>query len=263
MKNLVKVLATTLVAVVALTSCGNSNTTSESGEGTSTTTESGSGETATATRPITMWQWKGNEEVLGINTSDIEAVKELAVRTGVEIDWINPTDATTEFQAIMTSGQDMPDAIMYKYTPQTMFEYAKNGRIIDLAPYLDEHLPNLKKLIEANPQLEKQILSENGEIYYLPWITQGKYYYEGPMMRKDWLEATGMSVPTTTDEIYNVLKKQKELFDAGQLPNAGDKFYGLSGYPTQTNKLIYGFDTTNDFLLTKDGHVVYGPTTDN
>ncbi|MFV0520453.1 MAG: hypothetical protein ACK5LY_09320 [Lachnospirales bacterium] len=256
MKKILKLSSLVVVATLILTSCGSANDTSGD-----TTTDT-SGDTASGTRPITMWQWKGNEEVLGINTSDIEAVNILAERTGVEIDWINPSDAATEFQAIMTSGQDMPDAIMYKYTPQTMFGYAKNARIIDLAPYLDEHLPNLKKLLAENEDLEKQIVSEDGQILYLPWITQGKYYFEGPMMRKDWLEATGMEVPTTTDELYNVLKKQKELFDAGELPNAGESFYGLSGYPTQTNKLIYGFNTTNDFLLTEDGHVVYGPTTD-
>ncbi len=259
MKNFVKIVATTLVLTMVLAGCGSNDTTTSSED----TTTPIVGEDNDTVRPITMWQWKGNEEVLGINTSDIDATKELAARTGVEITWINPTDATNEFQAIMTSGQDMPDAIMYKYTPQTMFGYAKNGRVIDLAPYLDEHLPNLKKLMEENEALKKQILSDDGKIIYLPWITQGKYYYEGPMMRKDWLDATGMNVPTTTDELYEVLKKQKELFDSGELPNSGEKFYGLSGYPTQTNKLIYGFDVTNDFLLTSDGKVVYGPTTDN
>ena len=194
-----------------------------------------------------------------MDTKDVMAVQKLSEVTGIKTDWQNPSDPTTEFQMLMTSGENMPDAMFYKYTPQDAVKYAANGNIIDLSEHLDK-MPNLEKLLENNPRLKAQVTSEDGKIYYLPWITEEKYYFEGMMMRKDWLEATGMAVPTTNDELYNVLKAQKALFDQGKLPNAGDKFYGLGGYPTQLIKLAYGFNATNDFMI-KDGEIVYGPTT--
>ncbi|MDY3917530.1 MAG: hypothetical protein SOZ59_00835 [Candidatus Limivivens sp.] len=197
-----------------------------------------------------------------MDTKDVMAVQELAERTGVAMEWVNPADPTNEFQMIMTSGEDMPEAMFYKYTPQDVLKYAANGNIIDLSGYIDEYMPNLKAILEANPHLAAQITSEDGAIYYFPWITEDKYYYEGLMLRKDWLEATGLEVPTNNEELYQVLKAEKELFDKGELPNAGEKFYGLGGYPTQLIKLPYGFDATNDFMLTADDQVVYGPTTE-
>lgn len=222
----------------------------------------GAGAYAEESDPITMWTWKGTEELMNMETKDIMAVQELSNRTGIATEWINPADSTTEFQMIMTSGEDMPDAMYYKYTPQDVMNYAANGNIIDLSSYIEEKMPNLKAILDANPRLKAQITSEDGAIYYFPWITEDKYYYEGLMLRKDWLEATGLDVPTNNEELYQVLKAEKELFDKGELPNAGDKFYGLGGYPTQLIKLAYGFDTTNDFMLDEEGNVVYGPTTD-
>lgn len=212
--------------------------------------------------PLQMWTWRGTEELMKMDTKDIMAVQEISNRTGVAAEWLNPSDATTEFQMIMTSGEDMPDAMFYKYTPQDVMQYAANGNIVDISGYIEEKMPNLKAILDENPRLKAQITSEDGAIYYLPWITLDKFYYEGLMLRKDWLDATGLEVPTNNEELYQVLKAEKELFDKGELPNAGDKFYGLGGYPTQLIKLAYGFDATNDFMLTEDDKVVYGPTTD-
>lgn len=253
---LVRVLALTMAAAMMLTGCGsNGDSSKEEGGNTVENTEDGGGDA------ISMWTWKGTEELMDMETKDIMAVQELSKRTDIETDWINPSDSTTEFQMIMTSGEDMPDCMYYKYTPQDVLKYASNGNIIDLAPYIDKYMPNFKKIVDNNARLKAQITSEDGAIYYFPWVTEDKYYYEGCMLRKDWLEATGMDVPTNNEELYQVLKKEKELFDQGQLPNAGEKFYGLGGYPTQLIKLAYGFNTTNDFMI-KDGKVVFGPTTD-
>lgn len=264
MKRILKSTISTVIALSLLVSCSSDKNDSSNAGDTTPPADTNNEQTVVeeTTPTIQMWQWKGNEEVLKIETKDIKVLADLAERTGVNIEWINPMDASSEFQAMMTSGQDMPDALMYKYTPQDTVGYATNGRIIDISMYLDEHLPNFKALLESNPTLEKQVTSPDGNIYYLPWITQGKYYYEGLMLREDWVDATGLSVPTTNEELYQLLKAQKELFDKGELPNAGENYYGLSGYPTQLMKLAYGFNATDDFKITDDGKIVYGPTTD-
>ena len=242
MNRFLKVAGASMLAISMLAGCGGSDKKTEQGDAT-----------------IKMWTWRGTEELMKMDTKDIMAVQKLSEVTGVKTEWQNPSDATTEFQMLMTSGENMPDAMFYKYTPQDSVKYAANGNIIDLSKYLDK-MPNFKKLLDNNPRLKAQVTSEDGKIYYFPWVTEEKYYFEGMMMRKDWLEAVNMSVPTNNEELYQVLKAEKELFDQGKLPNAGDKFYGLGGYPTQLIKLAYGFDATNDFMI-KDGKIVYGPTT--
>jgi putative aldouronate transport system substrate-binding protein len=214
-----------------------------------------------ATETLKFWTWKGTEDLMKMDTKDIQAVKELSTRTGVPIEWANPSDPTTEFQMFMTSGENLPDAMYYKYTPQDVLGYAANGNIIDLSSYIEKYMPNLKKLMDSNAVLKAQMTSEDGKVYYLPWITEEKEYYEGLMLRQDWLDATGLTVPKNNEELYQVLKAEKALFTKGKLPNAGAKFYGLSGYPTQLMKLAYGFDATDDWMI-QDGKVVYGPTTD-
>lgn len=243
MNRFMKVATASVLAMTMLAGCGGEK-------------DKGGGEDAS----IKMWTWRGTEELMKMDTKDIMAVKKLSEVTGVKTEWQNPSDPDTEFQMLMTSGENMPDAMFYKYTPQDVVNYAANGNIIDLAPYLKD-MPNLKKLLDNNPKLKAQVTSEDGKIYYLPWITEEKYYFEGMMMRKDWLDAVQMDVPTNNEELYQVLKAQKALFDEGKLPNAGKKFYGLGGYPTQLIKLAYGFDTTNEFMI-EDGKVVYGPTTE-
>ncbi|RHP30284.1 extracellular solute-binding protein [Lachnotalea sp. AF33-28] len=267
-KKLLSLLLIMAMAVVMLAGCskgGDKETqaagTTAGGETTKGADEQTTAGAGTEAQTVTMWTWKGTEELMKMDTKDVMAVQEISKRTGVPTEWINPADSTTEFQMLMTSGENMPDAMYYKYTPQDVMNYAANGNIIDLSKYIEEKIPNLKKLLDENPRLKAQVTSEDGAIYYLPWITLDKYYYEGLMIRKDWLEATGLDVPTNNEELYQVLKAEKELFDKGELPNAGEKFYGLGGYPTQLIKLAYGFDATNDFML-KDGKVVYGPTTE-
>ena len=63
----------------------------------------GAGAYAEESDPITMWTWKGTEELMNMETKDIMAVQELSNRTGIATEWINPADSTTEFQMIMTS----------------------------------------------------------------------------------------------------------------------------------------------------------------
>lgn len=268
----VKLLALTLAGAITLSGCGggteekdtsanNNSNTEENTQEPSDDNKENEGEEQASGDAITMWTWLGTEEFLNMGTGDIMAVQELSNRTGIATEWINPADSATEFQMIMTSGEDMPDCMFYKYTPQDVLKYSANGNIIDLAPYVDQYMPNFKAILDGNARLKAQITSEDGQIFYFPWVTEGKYYYEGMMIRKDWLEATGLAVPNTAEELYQVLKAEKELFDKGELPNAGSNFYGLSGYLGQLLKLQYGFNTTNDFLI-KDGQLVYGPTTD-
>ncbi len=92
---------------------------------------------------------------------------------------------------------------------QPFKEWGEQGFLNDLAPYLEKHkkeLPTLYKI--ANDELFKALKGDNGEIYAIPavnYITN-----EGIRMNKEWVESTGIELPTTTEEMYEVLKVFKE-----------------------------------------------------
>ncbi|WP_178075896.1 hypothetical protein [Paenibacillus oralis] len=121
--------------------------------------------------------------------------------------------------------------------------------------YLD-HAPNLKKLLDDHPEWRKMASTDNGDLIGFPFIREDvtQQVFLGPAIRKDWLDKLNLSVPTTIDEWYTVLKAFKEqdpnengeadeipiLIPAGELAFAG------------------AFGTPNDFYRENDT-VKYGP----
>ncbi|MEI6285422.1 MAG: hypothetical protein WCP79_02870 [Bacillota bacterium] len=246
MKKLVSLL---LIAafVLAIAGCGKNEESAELGK-------------------ISMWTWLGSEEVWGGKTKDIMAMQDFAKTMKVDLDIINPSgDAGEAFNLMMTKGDKLPDMVFYSWSPKRVMDYSKKQRIVNIAPYIEKYMPNFNKLLQSNPRLKAQMYTEDGGVYYLPWISMDKIFYEGMMMRGDWLAAVNMPAPTTVDQLHATLLAMKKQADAGKLPGTGgSKFLGFSGFPLQFYKWLYGFGTCHEFQLADDGKTVeYGPTTDN
>lgn len=85
------------------------------------------------------------------------------------------------------------------------------GLFQDMSELIDDHAPNIKKMFEEHPELEMISTQESGAIYGLPkyqrfWpVTASRQF-----INKQWLDNLGLEVPTTLDELYNVLKAFKE-----------------------------------------------------
>ena len=80
-----------------------------------------------------------------------------------------------------------------------------DGYIQTLDQYV-EYLPNFTQFLSENPDIDKSIRTDNGELYAAPWLRQeGTDIETGLVVRKDWLDQLGMEVPTTVDEMHEVL----------------------------------------------------------
>ena len=73
-------------------------------------------------------------------------------------------------------------------------------------------MPNLKKILDENPEYRKLITAPDGHIYSFPWIEQlgvGKEAIQAiggmPYINKAWLDDLGLKVPETTENLKNVL----------------------------------------------------------
>ena len=88
----------------------------------------------------------------------------------------------------------------------------KDGYILRLNDVIDQYAPHLKQYLTEHPDIDMQIRTANGSYYAFPFI-QGDdklRTYQGPIIRKDWLDELGLDVPTTIDEWHTVLQAFKD-----------------------------------------------------
>ncbi|WP_059044407.1 extracellular solute-binding protein [Paenibacillus rubinfantis] len=123
----------------------------------------------------------------------------------VEFVPIPRSEEVEKLNVLMASGSDVPD-IVFTYDTNTFNRYASQGGLTDLTPLLEQHAPNLTAFLGEDIL---QYGRYEGTQFAVPAKrTQlGKY---ASFIRQDWLDALGLPVPQSTEELYNTLKAFKE-----------------------------------------------------
>jgi putative aldouronate transport system substrate-binding protein len=119
---------------------------------------------------------------------------------------------------LMASGA--PPDLCLTYMPELVSGYRDAGGLMDLSPYIDTTLKDMKELLGPDLALPGKDLirryenPENDAIYSLP----AKRIYT-PMrnlfIRKDWLDKLGMPLPSNLQEFYQALTAFKEKDPGG------------------------------------------------
>jgi putative aldouronate transport system substrate-binding protein len=113
-----------------------------------------------------------------------------------------------------------PD-LCYTYNFDILKNYSETGAILNLAPYIDTHLPDLKILLGDDPArpgtdfIYRNADPQTGAIYSIPSY-RASLAQRNIFIRKDWLDILGLPVPGTIDEFYNALKAFRDR-DPGNL----------------------------------------------
>lgn len=202
----------------------------------------------------------------GMDYNSVYGFQLLEEKTGCKVNWIIPPggeDGGEEKFNLMVVSGDLPDAIVYDWqkVPGGIKKYIDNNVIISLSDLVEKHMPNLTKFNKENPEIKKQYVTDEGEILYIPYIRKDEelQVYLGPIMRTDWLERLGLEIPTTTDELYDVLVAFKTRDpngngEADEIPMSGASFTRTS---TGIGDLLWPFGAHYDFYVS-DGKVKYG-----
>jgi len=213
---------------------------------------------------LTCWGPLNSSTALAYKSlGDTPLYKELEKKTGIKVRFIHPVagNELEQFNIMLASG-NLPDIIEFTWftIPGGVEKALQDGYIVPLNNLLDKDAPNLKKVINSNKDLVRQIKTDSGKIAVFPFIRSDDslVVFAGPFLRNDWLKELGLKVPTTIDEWYHVLKAFKEkknctaplTFFYGSNPNTNAII--------TTNAFIGAFGTTMDFYLNKN-KVVYGP----
>lgn len=153
----------------------------------------------------------------------------LAEKTGVDVEWsTTPTggNVTQTLQLLLTDEKERPDVWdQASITPAKIKEWIQDDIILDLTDYLPEYAPDFWEYINKpeNEMVRKSIVDDDGRFWYIPAVRESDYNitYQGPMIRKDWLDACGLDIPVTMDDMEEVLIAFKEKYGAAYAGRLG------------------------------------------
>ncbi len=195
------------------------------------------------------------------------ANQEMSRVTGISIEYTTiANDAAPENFNLMLASNDLPDIIDAFTNFYTLgMDYAVNEEeiIYDLAPYLEEKVPNYWSYVESDPDVKRDITTDTGVIGGIYALSTGTAYdANGLMIRQDLLDQVGKDIPTTYEEFEETLLAIKaETGAQGAL--IYKNFFGqyfAGGFGTYA-KLTTAPDI-NYPLYQVDGEVRFGPLTE-
>lgn len=113
------------------------------------------------------------------------------------------TKSDEAFNLLIASG-DLPPIVGGSSMRDNVNRYGPEGAFIPLNDLIDQHAPHIKAFFDKNPDIKSAILAADGNVYYIPYLPDGKYG-RGYFIRTDWLNKLNLKTPNTVDELHDVL----------------------------------------------------------
>ncbi|RAP73561.1 extracellular solute-binding protein [Paenibacillus montanisoli] len=184
--------------------------------------------------------------------------KEAAKLTNVSLHGTTPTTGTDSYEManLMLASGELPDIIHGFH--DWMRQQGPEGVLIDLKDLIDQYAPNIKKMMDADPGIEKYALASDGKMYFIPSVVpQDNIVAKGWMIRQDWLDKLQLPVPQTYQDYYNTLKAFKEKDPNGN--GKADEVPYMSRNTSGVQDLLIFWDADYGWKL-RDGKVAWGPS---
>jgi putative aldouronate transport system substrate-binding protein len=220
---------------------------------------------------------------LSPDNSEKPVIKEMNENMDVNINWncVSGDTLTERKNLILNAGNDLPDALMgAALTDYEIITNGSNGIFIPLEDYINEEtMPNLSALIKQRPDLLSTCTMPDGHIYTLPTVREMGFDYNGSQfsifsipqfsnINTAWLDKLGLPMPTTVDELHDVLVAFKEN-DCNGNGDPNDEIplsFEWNHWCANVTSLFSGFgftDYNSDHRAIKDGEVYYQDATEN
>ena len=140
-------------------------------------------------------------------TKDVNELKwlsDLEEETGVEIEWQQITADWDQKKSAMFASGEIPDLLFAATADSDYVQY--NGLFEDLTTLIEKEAPNIREMFSDHPETESMAKTEDGKIYGVPGYQAVWPKVSGTMLiNKTWLDNLGLDVPSTWDELYEVL----------------------------------------------------------
>jgi len=121
--------------------------------------------------------------------------------------WTETTDIVN-----LLASNSAPD-LCITYATEAINNFARQGGIVELTPYIDRLLPDFKKLLGKDPQFPGQdfIYRDRGSVEankmysFATYVIDVRAAQKNIFIRKDWLDKLGLAVPKTTQQFHDAL----------------------------------------------------------
>lgn len=262
-----KILSLLTMLIFVLSGCGSNNTEVANKEAYDI-----SDYTFPLEEPVELTMVTQSSPIAPADPNEKLVFQRLEEATNVHINWVNYTsDEFLEKRNLAIASGDLPDAwFSGGFSDYDIITYANQDVIIPLEDYITpEIMPNLATVLGTNPEFEKLMTAEDGHIYTLPWIEElgsGKEAIQSiggiPWINQQWLDNLGLEMPTTTEELKQVLIAFRDEDADGdgdpsnEIPMSFMWGTGPESLLTMLGAFGYG-DNDNHMMIDNDGNVIY------
>lgn len=198
-----RMIATVLIAIFTFTGCSSkpSKTDLPVSPTTAPGSENAGGASDSKREPLDTISMLVNYTGAEAPNEDSEVIKKIQEYTGtkLEIIWV-PQSAYSEKLNTLIASKALPQiTVIREVKAAGIVNAARSGMFWDVSSYLSDYnnLGNIDNNILRNVQID-------GGQYLIPRVRE--VAREGAVLRTDWLNNLGLKMPTTIDELYEVLK---------------------------------------------------------
>ncbi len=202
-----------------------------------------------------------------------EATKWMEEKTGVKVNFkavqVKGTDGKadlTKVNAMIASG-DLPDAFMgINFTNAQVSLYGQQGLFIPLDAHIEKNAPELRQAFKDYPDLKGTLKGLDGKVYQIKTLTdcfQCRVGDARTYVNQVYLDKVGGKMPTTTDEMRELLKLFKAKNPTGRpdvMPLGGSSFDQLDTF--FMNAFLYNPGASVDWMSLDNGKIKFAANTD-
>lgn len=212
---------------------------------------------AQSEEPMELDFWHWNSDRLPEQVSEVQRL--LEEKFNIKINWMPRNSATwSDTITVMLSSGDIPDwwndldFVTYdKLVAQGLCAEIPEKTIARVMPRYYEWI---QRYLGTEDTLRYH--KRDGVNYSLPILWTLGVQGNQPVVREDWLNALGLEIPTTLDELENVLDAFTNNDPDG---NGQDDTYGWSASGYNGFSMIFGaFDAYPEAFYERDGAIVNG-----
>ncbi len=215
---------------------------------------------------IKVFQWVVENQQ--VDFDNLWFYKELEEKTNIHVDWepVKDGDWQTRLNLMLAAGpQEWPDVISRGGVSKDMIETygVDQGILIPLDDYLEEYMPNYFSRLHMNNAAASMTASD-GKMYWIGNLTAQNINHDGTFfINKAWLDKLGLAIPTTVDELTEVLRAFRDNDPNGngikdEIPmSAAEIHHQTSG--VYTHFAMFGVPLTRWVYasISDDGQVVF------
>lgn len=188
----------------------------------------------------------------------------------MRIKWVLTTasDQSTKASLLLASGK-YPDALFNPNIPlASLLKYGQEGVVVSLTNLIKKYAPNIASSLSTDPVAREAAGPPKGPVYDVPYYN---YCWHCDWHTKGWistqeLKKYGLSIPTTTDQLTQVLEAFKAhgvttpLTAAG--PDSSSTCWGCDVITWLMNSFVYdpgSEDPSGYFEVGSNGKLLFSP----